>query len=122
MFPPMHCLAPPQVPSQPEVEVSVWRILRHKCGKQYIVTLMPGQTVRVSSPIRTLDMYNRLAVTQSGRTYRFLAKPTPVQTFDSFSYDVMQELLTDATDISELLWAPVRESDRRLAAQVATAA
>lgn len=99
----------PPVDGQPRMQVHSWRLIRTRSGTLHLVTLRDlgdeGGTVRVTSPISSIDRGRVIVTTSSGREYE-LMRPAEER-------EVERDLLRSgavglgmgaAVDVSVLAW------------------
>ena len=66
----------PNVSVQPKMMLTVWRLFEIE-GERFLVGVIPDQkTLRVTTPIQTVDPVSRTWRTQSGRLYETPSPPT----------------------------------------------
>jgi hypothetical protein len=59
----------PDVDREPSVHPAAWRIIRAAAGAHHIVALTEAGSLRLTSPIRSINVVTRIAETESGRVY-----------------------------------------------------
>ena len=101
----------PLVRDQPQVRITQWRLAQLPDDSVVLVGVVPGGpdalTVRITSPIRCVDVAARLLQTWSGRVYVLVGDPAAAP----FMRTVVAERLArsgleDAVDVTDALFVP----------------
>lgn len=107
----MNLRAAPLLRDQPQVRITHWRLAQLPDDTVVLVGVVPGGpdalTVRITSPIRCVDVAARLLQTWSGRVYVLVGDPATAP----FMRTVLAERLArsgleDAVDVTDALFVP----------------
>jgi hypothetical protein len=95
----------PTVDQQPKVRPAVWRVIRATTGACYVTALTENGSLRMTTAIQSIDVVNRTAETESGRTYDLGAGPADdAETLGLLMVRPRIELQGCFEDVSDQLW------------------
>lgn len=96
----------PEPTVQPRLRPLAWRMVETGDGVRYLLVVTPQGSLRVTSPVVTVDPVQRSATTASGRVYELYEAPVEEEV-DVSALRVLQLQfgLASATDISAHVWA-----------------
>jgi hypothetical protein len=101
----------PPVCDQPDVELQTWRVVEDQWGTRRVLGILGQNTIRVTTPIQSLNPVSRLAVTHSGRRYHFHQAPvTERAVVAAMLLHAFDHHVVVTRDVSDQLWALMQES------------
>lgn len=96
----------PAVSAQSDVVFLTWRIVEDAQGERSVLGLMGLHTVRLTSPIQSVDVATRIVVTGSGRRYHLQQAPTtdPIVIAAMMLHALTQRVVV-TRDVSDEIWS-----------------
>lgn len=98
----------PAIPSQPEVQLHHWRILRGGNGNLNIAAWLDSGPLRVSSLLQAIGLPRATAKTESGRSYHLCTPPEEDPLLRSLMVlNATRDLVQVSGDVSDAIWAAI---------------
>ena len=95
----------PSVANQPDVNFLAWRIIEDALGEHRALGLMGPHTIRMTSPLQSIDTVTRTIVTESGRRYHLHQEPaTESGIVAAMFLHALTQRVAVTRDVSDDIW------------------
>lgn len=103
----------PDVSAQPRMVLAHWRAFMDAHGERFLVGMLPNHsTLRITTPVQSVDLVSRTWLTESGRVYETPGPPAESLALCQAMALMMhiEEPTAHPGDVTETVWAGMQRA------------